>query len=378
MRIYFDNASTTPLLPEVFNYMHEVNSLIYGNPSSIHFFGRQAKIIVEDARKILAEGLGASTGEIFFTSGATEANNMALYCSVRDLGIQTIISTKIEHHCNLHMFDYLEANNLASIKYLNVNNEGHIDYDQLDEILCQNNDNVMVSLMHGNNEIGTLNDMERLAEICHNHNVMLHMDSAQTIGKMPIDLSDEKVAFISGSAHKFHGPKGVGFIYINNNNLIKPLFHGGDQERGMRSGTENISGIAGMAKAFELASSEMEDRTKILSELRQYFVQQLQDNFEDIIINGSSSSFLPNILSVSFPPSENVDMLMMNLDISGICASSGSACSSGVENDSHVLEEIGHDTKRKTVRFSFSHLNTKKEVDYVIRKLHKLTPERIS
>lgn len=373
-RIYFDNASTTPILKEVSHYMAEVNETYYGNPSSIHFYGRQSKIIVEDARTLIANGLGASTGEIFFTSGATEANNMALYCSVRDLGIKKILSSPTEHHCNLHMFDYLQKHKLASVEMLDVDQFGHIDYEALDEKLSNENEGVMLSLMHGNNELGTIHNMDRLGEVCKKYNVLFHSDAAQTIGKIPIDLSNSNVGFIAGSAHKFYGPKGVGFIYINGDNLIKPLIHGGDQERGMRSGTENLYGIAGMSKAFELALSEMNDRTSKIEEISNLFINRLTKECHDIRINGSQVAQLKNIVSISFPHTDKAEMLMMNLDILGICASSGSACASGVENDSHVLEAIKHDPKRKTVRFSFSHLNSLDEVNTVVDKIKTVTP----
>jgi len=373
-RIYFDNASTTPLLKEVMDYMAEVNNSFYGNPSSIHFYGRQSRIIIEDARKIIADGLGASTGEIFFTSGATEANNMALLCSIRDLGVKKIISSPTEHHCNLHMFEYLEQNNLAQIEMLNVDEFGHIDLNQLDEKLKNSTEKVMVSLMHGNNELGTIHNMDKLADICDSYDVLLHCDSAQTIGKIPIKLSHQKVSFIAGSAHKFYGPKGVGFIYINGDNIIKPYLYGGGQERGMRSGTENLNGIAGMSKAFELAMTQMDSRDAKIEELTTVLVNRLSTECYDIKFNGSKNEKLKNIVSVSFPHTNKAEMLMMNLDILGICASSGSACASGVENDSHVLEAIKHDPKRKTVRFSLSHMNTIEEVNSVVEKIKTVTP----
>lgn len=357
--------------------MAEVIQTYFGNPSSIHFLGRQSKIIVEDARTLIANGLGASTGEIFFTSGATEANNMALFCSVRDLGIRTILSSPTEHHCNLHMFKYLEDNNLASIEYLDVDQQGHIDYNALEERIKANSEEIMVSLMHGNNELGTIHNMDRIGMICKNYGVLFHSDAAQTIGKIPIDLSQNHVGFIAGSAHKFYGPKGVGFIYINGDNLIKPLLHGGDQERGMRSGTENLYGIAGMSKAFELAMTEMKDRDSQITKLSSQFIDRLRNECDDININGSQTEKLKNIVSVSFPHTNKAEMLMMNLDILGICASSGSACASGVENDSHVLEAIKHDPKRKTVRFSFSHLNTIEEVNTVVDKIKTVTPLKL-
>ena len=374
--IYFDNASTTPLLPEVKAVMSEVINHNYGNPSSIHNYGRQSRTLIEDARSTIAHGLKASTGEIFFTSGATESNNMSLLCSIRDLGVKRIISSPTEHHCILHTLNYIKENGLAECIMLDVDKEGHIDYDQLESLLASYPEHQMVSLMHANNEIGTLHDIHKVSEICHSHSALFHCDTAQTIGKLPIDLNKVKISFLSGSAHKFFGPKGCGFIYINNDNMINPLFHGGDQERGMRSGTENLYSICGMATAFDIAHKQMSERKEATRDIRNYCKQRLIDTFEDIQINGSKDHHLYNILSVSFPPSETVDMIMMNLDINGICASAGSACSSGVENDSHVLAHIGHDPARKTVRFSFSHFNTKEEVDYLIGKLEKLTPLR--
>ncbi len=373
-RIYFDNASTTPLIEEVKAQMISIISDNFGNPSSIHHFGRQAKIIVEDSRSIIAKGLCASTGEIFFTSGATESNNMALLCSIRDLGIQKIISSPIEHHCILHTLEYIQKNNLAEVHFLKVDHQGHIDYNELENYLSKSDKKIMVSLMHANNEIGTIHDIEKLSHLCKDYKVLFHTDTAQTIGKKAIDVSEINISFLSGSAHKFFGPKGSGFVYINLNNMIKPLFHGGDQERGIRSGTENIYGISGMAAAFKSAVENMNARNEINLKLRNYCLQRMQDELSDIAINGSTTDYLSNILSVSFPPSDKVDMLMMNLDINGICASSGSACSSGVENDSHVLNFIGHPPERKTIRFSFSHLNSKLEIDQLIDVLKKLTP----
>lgn len=372
MRVYFDNASTTPLLPEVQAEMTRIISGVYGNPSSIHLHGREARIVVEEARKTIAKGLNASSGEIFFTSGATEANNMAIFGSIRDLGVKRIISTVIEHHCILHTLEYIDEHDMAEVILLSVDNKGQIDYSQLESLLSDDV-TTLVSIMHGNNEIGAVCNLTRLAGLCEKTKTYLQTDTAQTLAKLPIDLTQTKISFLCGASHKFFGPKGVGFVYINNENLIKPIFYGGDQERGMRSGTENIYGIAGMAKAFQLALNQMDERKKKISEIRNYFEDRLSQVFDDIKFN-STREGLYNICSVSFPPTPKSEMLMMNLDIAGISASSGSACSSGVENDSHVLQAIGHDTQRKTVRFSFSHLNTIAEVDYVIEKLKALTP----
>ena len=373
MRVYFDNASTTPLLDEVKEVMTKVLNENYGNPSSIHLLGRQSRIIVEEARKQIATRLKASTGEIFFTSGATEANNMALISSVRDLGVKRIISSQIEHHCILHALDYLEEKFGTEIIYLTVDSEGAVALDEIRQLLIESKDKTLVTLMHGNNEIGTLSDMAAISEICAENGALYHTDTAQTLAKLPIDLAQTNISFLCGASHKFFGPKGVGFVYINNDNMIKPMMYGGDQERGLRSGTENIYGIAGMAKAFCLAIDEMEDRHHKVLAVKNYFRDRLINEFEDIQINGAAQC-LYNILSVSFPPSPKSEMLMMNLDIMGISASSGSACSSGVENDSHVLQAIGHDPQRKTVRFSFSHFNTEEEVDFVIEKLKTISP----
>lgn len=372
MSIYFDNASTTPLLPEVKEAMKAVIDDCYGNPSSIHLHGRKARIIIEEARKIIATGLNASTGEIFFTSGATEANNMAFMASVRDLGVQRIISSNVEHHCISHMLTHLEETTDVVVELLEVDKQGHIILKELEDRLQANDSKTLVSLMHVNNELGTLTDLQAVADICKTHDALFHSDTAQSIGKVKIDLQETPMNFLCGASHKFFGPKGVGFVYINGDNLIKPLFHGGDQERGMRSGTENIYGIAGMSKAFELALAEMDSRKETVGNIKAHFVKRLTTEIEDIRINSPEES-LYNILSVSFPHSPKSEMLMMNLDIMGISASGGSACSSGVENDSHVLQAIGHDPKRKTVRFSFSHLNTLAEVDTVMEKLKSIT-----
>lgn len=372
MSIYFDNASTTPLLPEVKEAMKSVIDNCYGNPSSIHLHGRKARIIVEEARKIIAQGLNASTGEIFFTSGATEANNMAFLASVRDLDVKRIISTNVEHHCISHMLDHLHNTRGIEVNLLQVNTQGHIDLEELERLLATGNTKTLVSVMHVNNELGTITDLDAVSEICKTYDALFHSDTAQSIGKLALDVQETSINFLCGASHKFFGPKGVGFIYINGDNLIKPLFHGGDQERGMRSGTENIYGIAGMSKAFELALSELEARKLKVGSIKDHFTKRLKSELDDIKINGSENS-LYNILSVSFPESPKSEMLMMNLDIMGISASGGSACSSGVENDSHVLQAIGHDPKRKTVRFSFSHFNTIEEVDTVVEKLKSIS-----
>ena len=341
MRVYFDNASTTPLLDEVKQVMTQVINETYGNPSSIHLHGRQARIIVEEARKKIAHGINASTGEIFFTSGATEANNMVLLRSVKDLGVERIITSNIEHHCILHTLDYMVQEKMVEVVTLNVNSQGEIELSEL-EALLKEDKKTLVSIMHGNNEIGTLADIAAMGALCNSYNALLHTDTAQTMGKIHIDVMASGVHFLCGASHKFYGPKGVGFVFVKADNIIQPMMYGGDQERGMRSGTENIYGIAGMAKAFELACEQMAERESDILSLRNYFLSRMHEELEDIHLNGSPNG-LPNIISISFPPTSKSEMMMMNLDIRGIAASSGSACSSGVENDSHVLQAIGHD-----------------------------------
>ena len=315
---------------------------------------------------------------IFFTSSATEANNMVLKNAVWHLGIQRIISSPTEHHCVLHTLDYLEKYHNTEIIYLKVDAQGNPDLDQLEKLLKENAAHTLVSLMHGNNEIGTLCDIQQVSDICQKYACMLHCDAVQTIGKLPWDVQKTKVSFLSASAHKFHGPKGVGFVYIHQENILPPFIHGGAQERNMRAGTENITGIAGLATALEIAVRDMDVKQRHIHTLRQQLKDGLERHFEDIRFNGNQDRhYLNHILSVSFPDTPKADLLVMNLDISGISASSGSACSSGVEEDSHVLQAIGHDPRRKTIRFSFSHMNSVEEVDYLLQKLEKLTPTKV-
>ena len=374
MRIYFDNASTTPMLKAVIDHMVKVSREDFGNPSSIHQHGRKAKSIVENARKLVAKALNASLGEVFFTSSATEANNMILKNAVQDLGIQKIISSPTEHHCVLHSLDYLTLHNKCMVEYIEVDKYGNINYNHLEVLLKNSNAKTMVSVMHGNNEIGTMTDIEKIGMMCKDYQTLFHCDSVQTIGKYSIDVQAAHISFLSGSAHKFHGPKGVGFVYINNKNIISPYIHGGAQERNMRAGTENVTGIAGLAMALELAVQNMDSNRNKIQHLRQVFKQRLEKEFDDIQFNGRQDDlFMSHVLSVSFPPGPKADMLVMNLDIAGISASSGSACSAGIEEDSHVLVAIGHPAERKTIRFSFSAFNTEEEIHYTVEKLKNMT-----
>jgi cysteine desulfurase len=370
MRVYFDNAATTPIHPEVQTVMKAAIDNYYGNPSSIHKEGRSVRAAIEQARKTIANYLNASIGEIFFTSGGTEANNMALKRSVQDLGVQRIITSPIEHHCILHTVESLEKERNITVDYIKINQKGCFDLEHLEALLANSKQKTLVSLMHANNEIGTVCDMQVIADLCAKHKALYHSDTVQTIGQMPIDVQATKIDFLCGAAHKFYGPKGVGFIYINGDNAIKPFIDGGGQERNMRAGTENVYGILGMAKALELCYENMEKNQTYIREIRNYMIEQLRANIPNIHFNGNYEvSFLPKVLSVAVPPSNKNKVLIFSLDIAGIAASGGSACSSGVESRSHVLDAIKFDEEKIAVRFSFSTFNTKAEVDYVVEKL---------
>ena len=372
MRVYFDNAATTPLDLTVIEVMTKVMQENFGNPSSIHREGRTSRSIIEKARKVIANCINASIGEIFFTSGGTESTNMALKCAVRDLGVQRIITSRMEHHCVLHTVESLEKTHNITLEFVDIDKCGRVDYDQLNTLLENSDKKTLVSLMHANNEIGTVMDMDEISRICQAHNALFHSDTVQTMGHFPIDVEKTKINFLTGAAHKFHGPKGVGFVYINGESMIKPYIDGGSQERNMRGGTENFYGIVGLAKALEMAVEGMEEKHAHINGLRQYLKDQLTQNFEDIEFNGCQENYLYTVLSVSFPPHPKSDMMMLNLDISGISASGGSACSSGAEKGSHVLVSIEAPSDRRTIRFSFSHFNTKKEVNFLIEKLKNI------
>ena len=368
MKVYFDNASTTPLHQDVIDTMTSLLENNFGNPSSIHSHGRTSRAIIEGARKKIANILNTSIGEIFFTSCATEANNMILKMAVAHLGIRKIIYSPLEHHCVFHSIDYLVKENDIEAVILPIDTSGTIDYDFLEKELKSTIVPCLVSVMHGNNEIGVMNDIKKIGELCRETEAYFHSDIVQTIGKFPLDLQKLNLHFACGSAHKFHGPKGVGFAYIRNDAIIPPYIHGGSQERNMRAGTENLYGIAGMAKALEVSVQNVDTWRKKISKLKYYFIDQLENEIKGIKLNGQRDG-LYHVASISFPPSPKSELLMFNLDIAGISCSSGSACSSGIESDSHVLQAINHDPTRKTIRFSFSHLNTMEEADFVIEKL---------
>jgi cysteine desulfurase len=373
-RVYLDNAATTPISDEVIDVMLTAMRGNYGNPSSIHAEGRNARALIEAARRTVAQSIGASPSEIFFTSGGTESNNMALKRSVLDLGVRRIVSSRIEHHCGLHSMEALEREQGVEVVWLKLDELGRIDYQELEEVLSGDPQvKTLVSLMHANNEIGTMIDLERVSAICRQSNALFHSDTVQTIGHFPIDVQQTPVHFLSGSAHKIHGPKGAGFIYINPESPLKPYIDGGTQERNMRAGTENVYGIIGLATALELATHHLEARKSHIEGLKRHLQQRLKETIPDLKFNGDvDGNSLYTVLSVLFPPSPKNELLLLSLDIAGVSASGGSACTSGSEKGSHVLEAIGTDPGGKAVRFSFSHYNTMEEVDFTVDKIRKI------
>ncbi|MEZ4896769.1 MAG: cysteine desulfurase family protein [Saprospiraceae bacterium] len=368
--IYVDNAATTPISPEVFEAMRPWLTSSFGNPSSIHAEGRKARTAIEQARKTVANYLEASIGEVFFTSCGTESINTTIKRSVQDLGIQRIITSPIEHHCTLHSVEAVKRDFGTRIEYLPVSKSGLPDLQVLHTLLDDRSVPTLVTLMHANNEIGTLSPIEKISALCQEAGAYFHTDTVQTIAKYPISVKQIPVHFLAGSAHKFHGPKGIGFMYINGDVKINPLIDGGSQERTMRSGTENVAYIVGLAKALELYNQERYAWQNHIEHLRQYLAEQLLATFPGAYLNGEGlNNSLYTVLSVAFPPHPKNELLLLQLDIAGICASGGSACTSGAEAASHVLEGIEGDPDYKTIRFSFSHYNTMDEMDEVVRKV---------
>ncbi len=373
MRIYLDNAATTPIDRDVLHEMQNVMENVFGNPSSIHAHGREARSIVEKARKTIAGLINASPSEIFFTSGGTEADNTAIRSSIVNLNLTHAITSKIEHHAVLHTLQSLEKSGTIRLSYLNVDSKGNIDLEHLQKLLS-NTERSFVSLMHANNEIGTLTNINKVGELCEEYKAIYHCDSVQTMGHYRLDVEELKVHFLVCAAHKIHGPKGVGFIYINHKVKCGPLIFGGSQERNMRGGTENIYGIAGVAKALQLAYENIDRHTEYISELKEYMTGRLKEEIPGVTFNGETepAKSLYTILNASFPFTDMADMLLFNLDIEGISVSGGSACSSGTNIGSHVLTEIRADASKPAIRFSFSKENTREEIDYVVSKLKQI------
>ena len=374
MRVYLDNAATTQIAPEVIDYMSVLMKSEYANPSSIHHGGRKSRIIIENSRKKVSAYLNTSPGNIFFTSGGTEADNMAIRCGILDNKISHAITSSISHKAVLYPLEELKDKKLVHLDYIKLDSNGTVDLIHLEELLNKN-PRTFVSIMHANNEIGTIQPIKEIGELCLKYKAVFHCDTVQTMAHYPIDLQELNVDFITGSAHKFHGPKGVGFIYIGDNITIKPFISGGSQERNMRAGTENVHAIAGLSKAMELSYENMVNDKKYITKIKKYMIEQLVKNISDVKFNADCTNFensLFKILSVSFPKISESEMLLFNLDIHGISCSGGSACSAGNLSGSHVLDEICKDTDRTGVRFSFSRYNTKEEIDYTVQKIKEI------
>jgi cysteine desulfurase len=369
MSVYFDNAATTSLDPIVIEEMLKYMREDFGNPSSTHAFGRKTRAAVDLARKRVAAHIQAEPGEIVFTSGGTEADNMAILCSVKDLGIKHCITSAIEHHAVLYPLEELAKEGKIKLSIVDVLENGHIDLDHLRKLLGEN-ERSFVSLMHANNELGNLLPIKEVGEICREHDAIFHSDTVQTIAHYELNVKDLNVHFITCAGHKFHGPKGAGFLFVDSSLKINPIIRGGSQERGIRAGTENVYGIMGLAKALDLAYEHIEEHTAHIKGLKMHMIERLQEEFPELAFNGDAlGESLYTVLNVCLPETDKKEMLLFNLDIEGVCVSGGSACSSGSDVGSHVLTAIGSNPNRPSIRFSFSKNNNKEEVDFAVRKL---------
>ncbi|MEX2592560.1 MAG: cysteine desulfurase family protein [Anditalea sp.] len=375
MRVYFDNAATTPLDERVLDAMLPYMKSHYGNPSSVHAQGRDVRSAIEKSRKKVAELLKAHPSEIFFTSGGTEADNTAIFCGIESHAIKHVITSPTEHHAVLHPLERCAKKGLIHLNFLEVDDKGRVNLEHLEELL-ESRPQSMVSIMQANNEIGNIIDLNTIGHLCKKHGAFFHSDTVQTVGHYALDLNSTLVDATAGAGHKFHGPKGSGFLYIKKDKKIHPFIHGGAQERSMRGGTENVYGIIGLAKALEIAYEEMSNHRTHIETLKKHFIASLKANIPGIKFNGLSADMeksLYTVLNVSLPPSsENRGMVLFNLDLQGISVSGGSACSSGASVGSHVLRALNHSPERDSVRFSFSRFNTIEEVDYTVEKLKEL------
>jgi cysteine desulfurase len=374
MKVYLDNAATTPIDQEVLEVMIPILQDGFGNPSSIHSFGRVSRSLIERARKNVAKHLNCTPGEIFFTSGGTEADNMAIRCGMVDLGINHAITSKIEHHAVGHTLEDLASKGMIKLSYVDLDEKGNVNLSHLEELLKTNNRS-FVSLMHANNEIGNLLDIHAVGELCQSYDAIFHSDTVQTMAHYTFDLENLNIQFITGAAHKFHGPKGNGFLYINTDVKINPFISGGGQERNMRAGTENVYGIVGLSKAMDVSYRDLQEHRKHIEGLKIRMIKGLKEAIPGVEFNGESDQLeksLYTVLNVLFPQTEIAEMLFYNLDIMGIASSGGSACSSGSNLGSHVLRGIGVDMTRPSLRFSFSKYNTQEEIDYTVSQLKSL------
>jgi cysteine desulfurase len=374
MNVYLDNAATTPLDKEVLDAMMPYLTEHFGNPSSSHAFGRKTKTVIEQSRRGIAKALNCTPGEIFFTSGGTEADNLAMHIALNDLGCKHIITSPIEHSAVLKTAQKLNDEGKARLSFVQLDGKGNVDLKHL-EVLLATNEKSYVTLMHGNNEIGNLLPLKEVADLCNKYGAIFHSDTVQTMGHYSFDLQNLNIHFLNASAHKFHGPKGVGFIYVNKAIKANPEIVGGGQERGLRGGTENLYGIVGLAKALEICYRDVADHQQYVGSLKQYMASELETNIPGLKFNGQSRSqdSLYTVLNVTFPPSSNSDMLLFLLDLEGIACSGGSACSSGASKGSHVLDAIGALVDGcASIRFSFSRMTTKEEIDFAVSKIKEL------
>jgi cysteine desulfurase len=372
-RIYFDNAGTTPMDPLVVEAMLPYLATHFGNPSSIYSFGRETRLAIENARKTVARILKVSPGEIFFTSGGTESDNMAIRAAVEELNCHHIITSPIEHHAVLHTVEHLQKVSSVTVSYVRILPNGHVDMAHLEELLQNSAQRSLVTLMHANNEIGNLLDIEAVGMLCQQYDAIFHSDTMQTLGHYPLDFSKKWIHFATGAGHKFHGPKGTGILYIADTVKIGPMIHGGGQERNMRAGTENVAGVVGFAKALELADQHFEKESEYIISLKYYMAAALKKAVPGIHFNGDwEGQSLYTVLNVSFPRTEKSELLLMRLDMQGVCVSGGSACSSGADLGSHVIRALPNQPEGVPIRFSFSKYNTREEVDQLIEKLVSL------
>jgi cysteine desulfurase len=373
MNVYLDNAATTPVAPEVIEAMIPVLYNSFGNPSSTHAFGRQAKALLENARRNIAQVLNCAPSELIFTSGGTEADNMALHAAVTQLGVRRIITSAIEHHAVGHAAEALKAHESTEVVNLSLDAKGNINLQEL-ELLLQDQIPTIVALMHANNEIATLLPLATVAQLCRQYGAYFLSDTVQTMGHYHFDLAALDIDFVTCAAHKFHGPKGVGFLYVNKKTRVNPLIHGGSQERGLRGGTENIPGVVGLAKAVELAYTDLEAHQAHVWGLKNYMISRLQTLFPDVLFHGETSyeKALYTVLNVCLPATSKAGLLLFTLDLKGVAVSGGSACTSGATKGSHVLEGIGADLSRPNARFSFSRFTTKEEIDYALQQLEEV------
>ena len=379
MRVYLDNAATTPVAPEVVEAMIPVLKETFGNPSSTHSFGRNAKALLETSRRTVAKHINCAPSEIIFTSGGTEADNMAIHSAVTQLGVKRIITSAIEHHAVGHTADAISLHEKIELVLVNLDSKGNVDLAHLESLLKENKP-TLVSLMHANNEIATMIPLKKVADLCRQYNAYFHSDTVQTMAHFAFDLKEIDIDFITCAAHKFHGPKGVGFLYVNKKTKVSSFIHGGAQERGLRGGTENIAGIVGLAKAMDLAYEDVEGHQQHVYNLKSFMIQELKTMFPTVAFHGETAfdKALYTVLNVCLPATDKTSMLLFTLDLKGVAVSGGSACTSGATKGSHVLEGIGADMSRPNVRFSFSRYTTKEEIEYALLQLQRAYEQNLS